>query len=87
MTTHVPLATIMDAGERAARYRRHLAAGRDHPFVLEQDIIFAPVPGPIVIHPDGWARIGTVADSPWYLAVWWHRATNRVQVERPECPP
>jgi len=77
----IDLATIRAAGDRAARYRRHAHEGPERPFELEQIIYFEPA-ATIRQRPDGWAGIGTVADSPYHLDVWWHERTNKVRVER-----
>lgn len=90
MPDDVPLSRILAALERAARYRRSLANGPGvNAVTLQNDIV--PIRGRPVLHVnrDGWAEIGTVSDrfaGCLPLAVWWHPATDRVQVERPPAP-
>ncbi len=82
MSDTIPQDAALQVLDRAAQFRRQIAAGTDHPFLLKQNIIGLPA-ARITAVPDGWARVGTVADSPHTLDVWWHLATDRVRDGRP----
>jgi hypothetical protein len=79
---------IKAALERAAEYRRHLARGKEHPVALKGIIEGHRLTNePIRLYPNGWMRIGFVLDPfvpPVPLAVWWHEASDRVRIQRPE---
>lgn len=86
MPDNVSLSHVLNALDRAARYRRSLATGTGvNPVTLVNDIIGIPAPSPIRVDPDGWASVGTVSDgfAGAVLAVRWHVETDRVRVERP----
>lgn len=87
MPDDVPLSRVLDALERAARHRRSLATGPGvNAVTLANDIIGVPAPSPIRVNRHGWANVGTVCDGfagACILAVWWHRETDRVKIERP----
>ncbi len=87
MPDDIPMSRILAALDRAARYRRSLAAdGHAHPVALANAIAAIPGRPEVRLDREGWAPIGSVVDGIVgcrALAVWWQPATDRVRVERP----
>lgn len=86
MVRSIPLSKLQAALDRAAKYRRQQSAGLANEFSLQQDIIAVPVPPPLHLNDDGWAKAGVIADPyapPGYLTVWWKPETDQLRVEKP----
>lgn len=79
-------ADLQDACRRAVAWREHVARSQGAGSELCASITYQSNPEDIA-RPDhaGWMRIGRV-DDPWVggmLRIFWHPASNRVQVDRP----
>ena len=87
MPDDISMARVLAALDRAARYRRSLAADGDaNPVALANAITAIPGRPEVRLDREGWAPIGSVVDGIVgcrALAVWWQPATDRVRVERP----